>query len=178
MKCQSIWKFFCPTTLCSLFHGYVEECCVIPPWTKASERYISFFNQEGGIGIFGFGVLAIFNSVFRFCRSFLFADFTQFSIWFTRPDPWSSLWSDPIRSGPIQILSTPQGSFFIALSPVLTGKRPKWWDVPLLISFYCMPQWRPNKTSSEKMFLAFIASFLLPSDLYVGKYLLFARQLT
>ena len=75
------------TTLCSLFHGYVEECCVIPPWTKASERYISFFNQEGGIGIFGFGVLAIFNSVFRFCRSFLFADFTQFSIWFTRPDP-------------------------------------------------------------------------------------------
>ena len=48
--------------------------------------------------------------------------------------------SDPIPSGPIQILSTPQGSFFIALSPVLTGKRPKWWDVPLLISFYCMPQ--------------------------------------
>lgn len=97
MKCQSIWKFFCPTTLCSLFHGYVEECCIIPPWTKASERYISFFNQEGGIGIFGFGVLAIFNSVFRFCRSFLFADFTQFSIWFTRPDPWFSPWSDPIQ---------------------------------------------------------------------------------
>ena len=97
MKCQSIWKFFCPTTLCSLFHGYVEECCVIPPWTKASERYISFFNQEGGIGIFGFGVLAIFYSVFRFCRSFLFADFTQFSIWFTRPDPWFSPWSDPIQ---------------------------------------------------------------------------------
>ena len=100
MKCQSIWKFFCPTTLCSLFYGYVEECCVITPWTKASERYISFFNQEGGIGIFGFGVLAIFSSVFRFCCSFRFADFTQFSIWFTWPDPWSSLWSDPIRSDP------------------------------------------------------------------------------
>ena len=148
MKCQSIWKFFCPTTLCSLFYGYVEECCVIPPWTKASERYVSFFNQEGGIGIFGFGVLAIFSSVFRFCCSFRFADFTQFSIWFTWPDPWSSLWSDPIRSDPNFVdaagelfycfvasvdRQTPQmvgcaSSDFILLYATMTTKQNQYWE--------------------------------------------------
>ena len=40
-------------------------------------------NQEGGIGIFGFAVLATFRSVFWFCCSFQFADFTQFCIWFS-----------------------------------------------------------------------------------------------
>ena len=34
--------FFCPRTPCSHFHGCVEECCVVPPWTKASEKYVSF----------------------------------------------------------------------------------------------------------------------------------------
>ena len=24
------------------FHGYIEECCEVPPWTKASEMYVSF----------------------------------------------------------------------------------------------------------------------------------------
>lgn len=34
--------FFCPKTPCSHFHGSVEECCVVPPCTKASEKYASF----------------------------------------------------------------------------------------------------------------------------------------
>ena len=33
---------FCPRTPCSHFHGFVEECCVVPPWTDASERYVTF----------------------------------------------------------------------------------------------------------------------------------------
>ena len=37
----------------TVFHGCVEECWVVPPWTKASERYVSFFNQEEGTRIFG-----------------------------------------------------------------------------------------------------------------------------
>ena len=46
----------------TVFHGCVEECWVVPPWTKASERYVSFFNQEEGTGIFGLN-LAVLNSV-------------------------------------------------------------------------------------------------------------------
>ena len=34
--------FLCPKTPCSYFHGCVEECCVVLPWTKASEWYVSF----------------------------------------------------------------------------------------------------------------------------------------
>ena len=58
-------------------------------WTKASERYVSFFNQEKGIGIFGFAVLAKFRLVFwlLFQKTlvfsfypFWFVDFMQFSI--------------------------------------------------------------------------------------------------
>ena len=35
------WSF-CPETPCSHFHGCVEECCIVPPWTKASEGYLSY----------------------------------------------------------------------------------------------------------------------------------------
>ena len=51
----------------------------MPPWTKASEKCISFFNQEEGTGIFGLN-LAVSNSVFvqkssvfRFGCSFRFS---------------------------------------------------------------------------------------------------------
>ena len=33
---------FCLETPCSHFHGCVEDCCIVPPWTKASEGYLSF----------------------------------------------------------------------------------------------------------------------------------------
>ena len=33
---------FCPETPCSHFHGCAEDCCIVPPWTKASEGYLSF----------------------------------------------------------------------------------------------------------------------------------------
>ena len=33
--------FHCPKTPCNYFHGCVEECCVVLPWTKASEWYVS-----------------------------------------------------------------------------------------------------------------------------------------
>ena len=33
---------FCPETPCSHFHGCAEECCIVPPWTKASEGYLSY----------------------------------------------------------------------------------------------------------------------------------------
>ena len=42
MKRRPHWKFFCPKTPCSHLNGCVEESRVVPPWTKASERYVSF----------------------------------------------------------------------------------------------------------------------------------------
>ena len=62
-KTESVWhngeqahlKVFCHKTPCSHFHGCVKECCVAPPWMKASKRNVSLFNQEASIGIFGFG---------------------------------------------------------------------------------------------------------------------------
>ena len=57
---------------------------------KFSLKYDTFQESrlvvEGGIGIFGFAVLAIFYigfSVFRFWWSLQFADFSFFSIWFS-----------------------------------------------------------------------------------------------
>ena len=49
---------------------------------------LSFFNQRGGIGSFGYIQigLPVFlpkNSVFQFCCSFYLADFTRLSIWFS-----------------------------------------------------------------------------------------------
>ena len=108
------------TTLCSLFHGYVVECCAIPPWTKASGRYVSFFNQEGGIGIFGFGVLAIFNSVFRFCCSFRFAILR--SLAYGLRDPILDPVCDPIRSGPIQIFVDAAGELFYCFVTNVDGQ--------------------------------------------------------
>ena len=39
---RPLWEIFCPKTPCSHFYRYVEECCVVQPWTKESERYVSF----------------------------------------------------------------------------------------------------------------------------------------
>ena len=42
-----IFFLFCARPLCIHFHGCFEGCCVVLQRTKASERYVSFFNQEG-----------------------------------------------------------------------------------------------------------------------------------
>ena len=42
---RPLWEFFGPKTPCSHFYSCVKECCVVPPWTKASKRYVSF-NQS------------------------------------------------------------------------------------------------------------------------------------
>ena len=60
MECRSIWKLSYLKTPCSHCHGCNVECSVVPPWTKASKRYVSFFHQKGALG-----VLAIFSSVFQ-----------------------------------------------------------------------------------------------------------------
>ena len=58
--------FFFPQNSMNRFHGCAEECCVVPPWTKASEA------KEGGIGIFGFCA-----------KNFGFSVLLFFRIWFS-----------------------------------------------------------------------------------------------
>ena len=58
--------FFFPQNSMNRFHGCAEECCVVPPWTKASEA------KEGGIGIFGF-----------WAKNFGFSVLLFFRIWFS-----------------------------------------------------------------------------------------------
>ena len=56
MKKQSVGRssclFFFPKTPYSHFHGCVKECCVVPLWTKVSERYISFHQSVKKNGCF------------------------------------------------------------------------------------------------------------------------------
>ena len=64
------------TTLCSLFHGYVVECCAIPPWTKASERYryhSSIRREALGFSVLGFWLFLIrfFGFAVLFCLRIL-----------------------------------------------------------------------------------------------------------
>ena len=84
---------FAPKLHVVTFTNCIKECCELLPWTKASERYVSFFNQKGGIGIFVlrfwlilyrfFGFCAKKTKAFWCCCSFQLADFTWFSIWFS-----------------------------------------------------------------------------------------------
>ena len=174
MKRRPHWKFFCPKTPCSHLNGCVEESRVVPPWTKASERYVSFHlsiiviivfliswiyatfplsmsfslrERIGGVrskivleistelhvsassspwkwphGVlrqknFQLGLRSVMSiTYFSFFYYFFFKyyyfinDLTFFLPFSIRSDPRSDLSSDPssvIRSGPIQILSTP-----------------------------------------------------------------------
>ena len=71
MECTLIWKFFFfPQNSMNRFHGCAEECCVVPPWTKASEA------KEGGIWIFGFCAKNFGFSVLLFFR-ILFSVFVK-----------------------------------------------------------------------------------------------------
>ena len=47
MERRPHWEFFFLDSKapCSHFHGCVEECCVAPPWTKASES-CALFHQS------------------------------------------------------------------------------------------------------------------------------------
>ena len=42
MKRRNHWEFLCFCFFVQKPHGCVEECCVVPPWTRVSERYVSF----------------------------------------------------------------------------------------------------------------------------------------
>ena len=87
--------FFCPKTPCSPFTA-VSRSVVKCRHGRRRERsrYVSFFNQRGGIEAFVLTILAILNIrfsvfvpkktlVFRFSCSFRFTDITRFSIWFS-----------------------------------------------------------------------------------------------
>ena len=124
----------------------------------------------------GFSVLGFWLFLIRFFGfAVLFGLRILRSLAYGLRDPILDSVRDPIRSGPIQIFVDAAGELFYCFVVSVDRQTPQMVacaSSDLILLYAAMTT---NKTSIEKMFLAFIAFFLLPSDLYVGKYLLFTN---
>ena len=80
MEHRPLWSgSFCPKTSCGHFHHCVKEFCVMLPWTKASERYVSFHQS--------FIISSFFNIIS--CDTFLLFNITNHT--------WDKRWGE-VRS--------------------------------------------------------------------------------
>ena len=68
MECRPQWEvfffFFVPKPHVVTFTAvYREECCVVLPWTKASERYVSFMRQLLLLFFFSYHLTCYFSFI-------------------------------------------------------------------------------------------------------------------